>query len=410
MESIFKKNTRDRILIFLLLLTSGDPVFYKQAWSPVGIIVIGFMLLIYYRARLKKAFYANFFAYISVFLVIFLLQYLNLGSSQLTFIIGFIIKMFIGVVIFTVIGERFSVVFLEVMYFVCLVSLPFYMLHLAFGDNLFSGLYLQDDSRSIGLYTFRGRAPGESILRNSGMFWEPTAFQGYINVALFLNFRRLPFLMKKRRKVLFVLLLTFVTTFSTTGFFLFSVLVLTYLLIYTRINKALAIITCVIFLIVGVIVFNSVDFLGTKVQAQYDAAAENNGDFSNTRFGALLFDWHYIAKNPLTGNGFDPETRFADDPEIVHMIEKGDNPGLGNGFSDFIASAGVIGMFWYFFVLYRFVKRISAKDAFMLIVVMIIALQAESYLRFPFFLGIPFLTPLLVKKHEPQISHTPNLS
>ncbi|QEC78080.1 hypothetical protein [Mucilaginibacter ginsenosidivorax] len=398
--NFLKRVTKDRLLVFLLLIASGDPALTAQSWTPGAMVAIAGVLFFYYRARLKWPFYRSFFIYIFLFVILIIYQYYTLGASQGVFLLGFIIKIFIGIVVMAILGARFSMVLLDVMYFICLISFPFYLIHFIGGDNVMQSFFLGADTHSVGLYTFRGLAPGEHVLRNSGMFWEPTAFQGYINVALFLNFRRLNYLMANQRKKLAIIFIAFLSTISTTGFFLFAVLVVVYLLAYTKINKAFAVTITVIFFTLGIYLFNSLDFLGSKVQYQFEDASTSNGDYNTTRFGEILFDYHYIQKHPFTGNGFNAATRFADDPEIVHMIENGKNPGLGNGFTDFIACAGLIGTFWFFYILYKNVSKVSKVDAIFLIIVIIISLQGEAYLRYPFFLGLPFLIPLPILNYK----------
>lgn len=417
MNTDINRSIKDKFLVFLMLFLSGDPAFYKQDWASVGLVAVGFALLFYYRTRLKANFYKSFMIYASVFLLVFLYQYYNLGSLAVSYTLGFVVKMFIGAVIFTVLKERFSPVFFDVIYWVCLVSLPFYLIHILFGDNALSNFYLNDGAHSVGLYTFRPRTPDENYLRNSGMFWEPGAFQDYINLALFFNFRRLPNLLKNRKGKLLVIFVTFITTQSTTGFLLFALLVLAYIFVYTSMNKVVAIIIAIFFFTIGGFLFNSLDFLGKKVQGQFQETKEigAEGTTNTTRFGALLFDWHYIKKNPLTGNGFDPRTRFADDPEIADMIERGKNPGFGNGFSDFVASAGILGMFWYLCSIYKNIGKFSKSDAWLLIAILVVSFQSEVFLRFPFFLGLPFLIYYVPSKHiqckrAPKVSYTNNVS
>jgi hypothetical protein len=143
-----------------------------------------------------------------------------------------------------------------------------------------------------------------------------------------------------------------------------------------------------------------VDFLGTKIEAQYNQGISENGDYNPSRFASFLWDLHYIAKNPLTGNGFAPETRYADDPQLVKLAENGGNIAEGDGFSAFIASAGIIGMLWYLILIYRHIRPSSRKDAILWMVVIIILLQGEDLMRFPFFFGLPFFVPLFKTTDE----------
>ena len=81
-----------------------------------------------------------------------------------------------------------------------------------------------------------------------------------------------------------------------------------------------------------------VDFLGDKVSRQLENA-QFLEDFSPDRFGALLFDLHYIEKSPWFGNGFHESTRYADHPHL-----QGEALGHGNGLSNFVATLGTVGL------------------------------------------------------------------
>jgi len=391
----------NNFLIALLLVLSGDPVFYKQSWAATGYAIIAVILLFAFKKHIGKTFFKRFVIFESVFLLIFVIQYFNLGSVPPNFILGFIIKGFIGALIFTVVGNNFSFAFYDVMYKICLISIPLFIVQLVWGDDVLSSMFLHEESKSIGIYTFRPRAAIESSVRNSALFWEPGAFQGYINLALFANFHRIPYLIKNRKFSLVIIVLALISTLSTTGYFVFALLIGGYTLVYTKMNKGVSLFIVTIFMILGSYLFFTLDFLGEKVESQYESAMENEGEFNPERLGALLFDLHYIQKNPLTGNGFQPQTRYADHHALRDMELRGETLGHGNGFSNFIASAGIIGMLWYLIHIYRFQRtKINVRDPIFLIIIIIILLQGEDFLRFPFFLAIAFFKPFTFKPNN----------
>ncbi|MGX5687384.1 O-antigen ligase family protein [Arcticibacter tournemirensis] len=388
-QNIRYDSKSDFLLVFLLLFVSGNPAFYRQSWYIEGIVFVSLFLLLMLKKYLTREFLLKYLTYISIFLVIFLIQYFNLGYLSINTVFGFAFRVFIGGIIFYKVGDRFSPLFFNVMYWLCILSFPFYLLHLVEGENALP-FTLVDSPRSILFYTFRPQV-FESFLRNSGMFWEPGAFQGYINLCLFLNFRRIPYIFKFQKVKLIVILLTLVTTQSTTGYLTFGILCAIYLLMFSHINKLALSFLILIFFFLSFYAYNKLDFLGEKISAQYNEAIQAQGDFDPRRFGALLFDWHYIQKNPLTGNGFSDVTRFADHPFLLQEIRSGENLGLGNGFSNFIASAGILGMLWYLYLIIKNQTKEARKDSIILCVLLIILLQGEPFLNFAFFLGMPFI-------------------
>jgi len=190
-----------------------------------------------------------------------------------------------------------------------------------------------------------------------------------------------------------VVLLGFATTFSTTGYLVFFILVVSYIIFYSRLPViAIGIASCFA-LSAGLGVFLSADFLQRKIASQLDDALMlNEGEFSNQRMGSLKFDTFYIERAPVFGNGFHERTRYRFHPELLNLIEENVNLGHGNGFSNLIASAGFVGAGWYFLGLIYFHRR-SLCHGLIMALVMVILLQGEQFLNFPFFLALPFVLP-----------------
>ncbi len=353
-------------------------------------MLVGVALFAFYNKELTRNFYLKFGLLCAGFLLIFIIQYFNLGYLSAVNALGFLTKALIGAIVFFILKTRFAQIFYQVIFVLCLLSFPFFLLHILFGDDVLRNFFLGANTESVGLYTFRPQTVEESSLRNSGMFWEPGAFQAFINLCLFMNFYRMPYLLAHKKFSLCVIVLALITTQSTTGYIIFAMTIGAYILIYSNINKMLIAAMLALFVGACIYLFFTLDFLGEKVERQYEESVQLEGDFDPSRFGALLFDLHYIKKNPLTGNGFRPITRFADHPILIVQEENGEFLGHGNGFSDFIASAGILGMFWYFYTLGKFRGRGSLSDSLLLIMLMIVLLQGEHFLIYPFFLGLAF--------------------
>lgn len=391
-----KSKFTEYFLVFLLLFVSGNPAFYKQDWNKAGVVILAITLFLFMKKYISRDFRVQFLKYISIFLIIFLIQLLNLGFLSFPFVFGFVLKIFIGAIIYHRLGSKFAPTFFNVMYYVCLASFPFYILHIIGGESAFSGIALETDPRSVWLYSIRPQHTIETILRNSSMFWEPGAFQGYINLCLLLNFERLPQVIKSSKFRLAVILVALITTFSTTGYLVFAVIFAMYVLFYTKISRIMVAFIFMTFLGGMIYLYEELDFMGEKIESQYDETVQNQGgDFDGRRFGALMFDLYYINKNPLTGNGFHEITRYEDHPYLIAKVEAGENLGHGNGFSNFIACAGLIGLFWYLYSIYKFQRKYSRRDALVLCFFFIVVSQGEDYMRFPFFLSLPFFVPFL---------------
>ena len=77
--------------------------------------------------------------------------------------------------------------------------------------------------------------------------------------------------------------------------------------------------------------------------------------------------------------------------------------GMGNGFSDFIAKFGILGMFLYLLTLYRgtiYYNRGNSLRSLHIILIVVIMLQGEAFLGFPLFLGLMFLGPPMFSENN----------
>ncbi|MCZ2845012.1 MAG: O-antigen ligase family protein, partial [Candidatus Bathyarchaeota archaeon] len=237
------------------------------------------------------------------------------------------------------------------------------------------------DNTGRNLIIFHQKGEG---LRNSGMFWEPGAFACYINLAFLLFFGNIRSLITVHKNRLIIIILALLTTYSTTGYLIFFFLLIS--TVYFEFGKKLGLLIIPIliaFISAGYVVFEKSDFLKNKIENQFQTALDRDkNEFAPDRLSALIFDLHYIKKHPLTGNGMDETTRYADHPWLQEKIL-----GHGNGFSNFIATMGILSLLFYSFYILKY-KR---KHSVIFIIGLFALLQGEPLLNYPLFLSIPFI-------------------
>lgn len=385
-DNFFKESC---LLIFILLIFSGNPFIYKEGWAKLSLVMITLLLAFRYRELIFiNFFFRKYIVYSAGFIVLLLLQAVFLGFISLPFVLGFLLKILLAYIIFSKVGSKFSLNFFYVLFWVSIVSFPFYLVHFV-NPTIDIGPIIS--SKSVFFYTFRMPTAIESNVRNSSLFWEPGAYQAYLNICFFLNFVNIKFLYKHERFKLLFLVLCLLTTFSTTGYVLFFLLLLAYLIKYSKVHKGTIFLLSFVLLSLGAYLFFTLDFLNEKIVAQNERAFERNSndEFDPNRLGALLFDMHYIEKSPFIGNGFHESTRFRDHPELISLIEETGSIGHGNGLSDFIASAGFLGFLFYLYSISKI--RTNKFNTVILCILVCCLLFGEPLLNYSFFLGIPFL-------------------
>jgi len=369
--------------VFILLAISGNPVVTRAPWYQSFLIFIGLFIIILLVGKLRKAFFKKISIYIAFFLGIFAVQYFNFGWNTLPGILGFSLKCLIGGYIIWHMRERFIPVYTNTIAFLSGVSLFFFLLSLSGIISLPNLIPVYDvpSYDSLGIYIDSSKIPK----RNQGMFWEPGAFAGYIIVAFILNIQDFTERFRMNKTKFIVLGGALISTQSTTGYILFALFLI---IVSYQFIKRNWIVGFLIILIVSPLIYSTFinqEFLLEKITLQYENSIEKGGDYDPSRFGALLFDIHYIKKHPLTGNGLHEKTRYSDHPHL--WLDRG---GHGNGFSNFIATVGFIGMFFYLLRLYKYLP-LSKENKIVFVILIVLLLQGEQFLNFPLFLGLPFI-------------------
>lgn len=389
-----KQSYTDYFLVTLMYCISGNPAF--TATYPLGKIVNGLFLIILLAVtgfRVERQAMKTSFIWTAFLCVIFAVQFIQFRQITVLGSLNYIVKMLCAILFASYMRRRLQHAAINVMAVVCAISLPLYLLNLA-GVLIpapidTDGSELSLKLNSILIYTqnlaeFARNGP----YRNSGMFWEPGAFAGYI-IATFLLFVDNPELIWGRYRKQSILLVTgLLTTMSTTGYILFFVFLL-YVIFKLRVfgrSKAYAFLLAGAVIVLGIVVFNRVDFLGEKIRKELSVSetlTENDADPSRT--GSIIFDLQYILSNPLFGNGMMPETRFR---YHLGLYTEEQLSGFGNGFSGSIASMGLLFMLAY---LISIGLNRSLRAKWFVILTVILLLQGEYFLNYPFFLAFPFI-------------------
>lgn len=374
------------LLVFILLVVSGNP-FVNLKYSEMGLLIALLASAAFHRT-LKRGM-VTAVPYILFLLAVFLLQAVVLDSEALLGPLRLIAKVLFGVAVMFILGPKFSQVLFRVVTVIAAISLPIYVFDLFSGGiyhTSIGALFAQDKAvGSIFVYTFLPSfAPNYG--RNSGMFWEPGAFAGVLALTMALN-HKIAFLPGYRRSLI-IIIAALATTMSTTGYVAFAGIVVLHQLLAGGYPVKKAVLLGA-FALLGYAAFTKVPFLAQKIERDVARAHKTNKyGVNNTRFGSMMMDWYYIKKHPLIGNGYKPETRWADHPKIIWIMSQQDI-GASNGLTNYAACMGVPALIIYFIMIYR---RIPDKIvAIPVIVTLIMTIFGEQWLNFSLFLAMPFI-------------------
>ncbi len=208
------------LLVYLLLFLSGSFLFMQASnrYLVFGFFVACIAWFFYSSRRISYTFllYVIFFFILSASL-----SWYTGGGITLSSGVAAIIKFMVAYLILKTVGGRFSEAFIKVVVFLAVISLLGYLTDRYY---LFDSLVTRFPN--VGGLGYEGvfylfRFPWH-IDRNNSIFFEPGAYQAFLNAALFLLFfSKTKF--DKHTKWIFIGILTttLVTADSTTGYLIF---------------------------------------------------------------------------------------------------------------------------------------------------------------------------------------------
>ncbi|MBL8327724.1 MAG: hypothetical protein JNJ71_02660 [Rubrivivax sp.] len=387
-------------LLVGMLLISGSPLMYEMR-TAVVLLLLAATVALSSTLRAVPGWQLRCLILSGAFLLIILVHRVSFGFVSWPANLFLLFKVVLSAYVIWAIGPRVIPGLLNATTLLALLSFPPYLLLLLTGPQdfptFFSESVVGDNLKSVVVLTVH-MTP--EWWRNSGPVWEPGAYQGIINLTFLLTPARTLISSRHRWKVL-VLLLALLTTFSTTGYIALF-LVLVYKLLRLRRLGLIKVPLVAAVLAISVMTYLEADFLGEKI-AQQVANTQIREDFTPDRFGALLFDLHYIEKNPWFGNGMHEATRFADHPHL-----HGEPLGHGNGLSNFIATMGYFGLLVYLTLLWFSRTGWNNLDRSAVSLVLMLLVFGEQFMMLPLFLGLPFLrlVPIEPARRRPQVLST----
>jgi hypothetical protein len=391
----------DLFLVLLLLCFSGNPALTRQGTIKLLSVGLAACLAIVLNYRRRAVILEDLLVIVFLFGILIAFQSIHFSFFSLPTVIGFFVRLFIGYAIVQWVND-FPNTYVLALYYLAIMSFLFYIpeqIGHAIGFDF--GALFQPMVDVIGTSTYRREIFFHTLwqktsYRNSGMFWEPGAFAGYLNLALlFLGFIKNRLSKGMYWRYLIVLSIALLTTMSTVGYVAYPLV----LLLHCDWKKATTreaakkrfytiLVVIPLFVAICIYGFLELDFMYDKVDHQLESVKNSRTGWHTTRYGSLVFDWEYIKRRPIIGWGFHLKTRYA-----LHPWMTGSH-GMGNGMSDFTAKFGVTGMLIFFIALFRGMWSLAGDSVWRsLIAVSIIALalQGETFLNYPLFLGLMFL-------------------
>lgn len=388
----------DYLFVFVLIIYAGRANTFVESGSLKDNIV-GFLLPVILSAilaiRWKVKFDQNFFLLIWGFSVYFIAISIKVGEIHPSFFLHYTFKFFVVYSVIKALKSNLFKIYEYLLYYLAIVGLFMWAVQfLLGGDTLFYYINKIPGMASFSCVTGNGATAiiysvqpainaivNISIPRNCGYTQEPGSFAVYLCLAIFINL----FITssdKNSRKRFWVLVITLVSTQSTTGYVIFMVITVFYIL-SKNLSKILLVFP---FAIVALIYVSTLPFMSNKI---VDLLTETNTldqliirsfgaeeTFTPQRFTSFVITFRDFQANPILGLGPDNEKSW--------LLKIGARISPISGMGTLLAQFGLVGFFFFIIFSLRssffFAKYFNYNGKFLLF--FIIILISISYFIF----------------------------
>lgn len=370
-------------LLFAVINMSGNLGF--GILFPDKLFIIVFFLftlatIIYNRLYSNKV----LFFVLSLFIITFLPGLYESSTFSYSSAFHILMKAFIGIATVVILREYFVNYYIKIILFFCVVSLIGFFLnsigmilpYISIESTKLDGGNIYRVSSVIYTQLYNLNAGGIT-LRNCGPFWEPGAYQGFLNLAIALLILSTGH-RDRRFYILFAIFsVAVITTFSTGGYVVLSCNILYLILTEMNIRRENKVLIVTGLLLIFLLAFLSIDFLYDKISKDDGRLGVSLDDLGDTIH--LLFGYGYSA-DTISQSGLK----------------------TASGLLGLLKYSGVFGFALYLFTLLG-TRYTMGRICWVLIVCLI--LMNEPFLTAgPFWWGVPF-----IMDYMPEPSSTTDL-
>ncbi|KYP13050.1 MAG: hypothetical protein A1D16_05865 [Flavihumibacter sp. CACIAM 22H1] len=383
------------ILLLGLMATSGMPLFIDNV--PVFLAYFGYCIFCFFYFKVNLRYFLPF---LLLFCGILFVQFLNTGTYYTLTAVAQLMILMTAVITVDALKERFVSSFLQIMYYIAIISLVFFIpifIQPGVADLLIAHfpIHVPIEKESYGIrqiihsFLFFNFSPDFNFrIRNVGPFWEAGVYGGYLMVTLILNSIKERSIFN-RKGILFIFCI--LTTFSTTAYLALFLFIGVYYAVKIG-SPILRAVSILVFAGGFGYAYAELEFLGSKIEDEmklvaYDAQVQGG----NSRMASAYLDITELDENKLFiffGRGNHPEHRVATRDKAVQR---------NNGTTDVIAVWGIPFFIIYVLLMGRSIRSLCVyyKEktfvALLFVIIMLTLGVSEPYFRFGFFYALVLL-------------------
>lgn len=285
-------------LLFIAINISGNPGFSVLFPYHTTLIIL-FIGLLYYFLFQKQIIDKKFYTYILLWTCLFLFQGYYIDAYEFSSAIHVIMKMTIGLLTLLVVNYKFTKYYSNIIYFFSIVSLISFVYNHIFGVlpyiNLGAGMDGGAGFRvSSIIYTQLYNLNNSGLtFRNCGPFWEPGAFQGFVNLAILLELLSGNDRNKQWHFRFAVFVITVITTYSTGGYVVLALNLIYYIITNQRLTWNVKVLLLFITSTIAVFLFFNIDFLHNKISGDNGRLGTSASDLFSNNILCTLFGYGF---------------------------------------------------------------------------------------------------------------------
>lgn len=392
------------LFVLMMMLYAGRSLMFFESpvitENPVGVI-LPFILSVVLAFKWRIVFTVEFYVLLLFFTLYFLAISIKYYAIHPSFLVTYFLIFFTTYAAVKALKYNVFIIFEKILFIFAIISLVLWGFQvLAGGDVLFNMIsgyfsfmqplsFVSGNGISTVVYVIQPYATTlineHTISRNCGFAWEPGSYASYLCLGLYINLFN-PEKDRNSKKRFWVLLAALLSTLSTTGYVILSVIMLYYLL-----NKEFKnIILLLPLVLIALILFFSLPFMKDKILELVKEPAslqnmvwDSYGRESATtpqRFSSLLITLIDFKNNPLFG--------IAANAEESWVRQVGSNISPISGIGNLLAQFGIAGTLP--FIIYTikssfvFARHYRYRGKFLLFLIILGISISYSVLFIPF--------------------------
>ncbi|MCB2289989.1 hypothetical protein LGK97_09440 [Clostridium sp. CS001] len=274
--------------ISLLLIISSGEIIYERYYSAASIIFLLIVLSITIIEKKYKHITIVPTIYLFYLLIVLIINIIINNEVYINNYIGVFIKL-LTVYLFCIIVKfnEFKESYTKIIYILCIISLIFYFVGIFYS----SFVYLLPEIKygSIDQYykyaiihSFRCEhifLMYDDFSKNSSIFWEPGAYQFFLNLALYFEINK----NKKSMIRILVYIAGIISTFSTTGLFTLFIILLFNIRIGKKIQMKKVFVMFLILILINTCVYKNMDDYFNKFKQGNNSYISYESRLTNTK-------------------------------------------------------------------------------------------------------------------------------